>query len=757
MAPKRKTVRNDNVPRQVMKCIGKRVASINRNDETTIDAMSSLKKKQMKKTIKTKPIVKKNKKANNETITENMDQSVKSMSVDSLINIDSIEVESASMSESSICRSPQLQLKPSTRLSINTNDDEDDEFHKMFMSNTAKVKNNTSYSSTPLCISRKSDKNVRTTSDSSSSYNVKDTALSRLSYSNTDHCSKISDLPVKSVQTPTNCSVLSVLPQIQTSSSIRSLSSVQTKSNNLVILETFPEYRDLKRNFERVSKENEAWLEDYKALTLRMKQLQQTSFPRPSVDGRLFLEQFLHSLKTIEADEDRRTNAELAGDLGLSEATLMSLSNIDPQKASLRVFNALFPTNKDKEDLKNVAYVTTEHPNLLDDILGNYAGARVPVADASSSLYSASDIPFSLHSLPSPNVPNLSPSNRSRSRSTSCSSISSEYSCSSNNFSTCSIDDDDFNSINIDVIDDVCAPMSSNYELEDIAKPLTSKEIAVLLVELRYRHSLTRSCITHICELLQLLRVPNAPLNFTNIESLILCAYRSTTFPSKAVICPSCFKRSSRSKMCTGTANCDSQSSFVRVPTINYTFALEPQIRSIIERNPIMKRKPNKQMLSDITDGLVYEKILEVEQQPFLTLLLNSDGGLVKSTSASVWITTLVINELPRKLRYLPENVVLGMLTIGGMKPKKTEMSEIMFDMVNELRRLEDGMGVYFRHDNGNDSEQMIKIFLLACTCDKPATSLLLNHKESTGFYGCTYCTIKGDLKQAETLKNIHL
>ncbi|CAF4589997.1 unnamed protein product [Rotaria sp. Silwood2] len=369
MAPKRKTVRNDNVPRQVMKCIGKRVASINRNDETTIDAMSSLKKKQMKKTIKTKPIVKKNKKANNETITENMDQSVKSMSVDSLINIDSIEVESASMSESSICRSPQLQLKPSTRLSINTNDDEDDEFHKMFMSNTAKVKNNTSYSSTPLCISRKSDKNVRTTSDSSSSYNVKDTALSRLSYSNTDHCSKIADLPVKSVQTPTNCSVLSVLPQIQTSSSIRSLSSVQTKSNNLVILETFPEYRDLKRNFERVSKENEAWLEDYKALTLRMKQLQQTSFPRPSVDGRLFLEQFLHSLKTIEADEDRRTNAELAGDLGLSEATLMSLSNIDPQKASLRVFNALFPTNKDKEDLKNVAYVTTEHPNLLDDIL----------------------------------------------------------------------------------------------------------------------------------------------------------------------------------------------------------------------------------------------------------------------------------------------------------------------------------------------------------------------------------------------------
>ena len=75
-------------------------------------------------------------------------------------------------------------------------------------------------------------------------------------------------------------------------------------------------------------------------------------------------------LKNSETDEDRRTNAELAVAFGLSEATLMSLSNIDPQKTSLRVFNALFPTNKAKDDLKNVAHVITEYPNLLNDIYG---------------------------------------------------------------------------------------------------------------------------------------------------------------------------------------------------------------------------------------------------------------------------------------------------------------------------------------------------------------------------------------------------
>ncbi|CAF1560564.1 unnamed protein product, partial [Rotaria sordida] len=278
------------------------------------------------------------------------------------------------------------------------------------------------------------------------------------------------------------------------------------------------------------------------------------------------------------------------------------------------------------------------------------AGAHVSATVPSSSLFSPSDISFSSHSLPLPNIPSLSPSNRNRSCSTSsCSAIQSENSFNSNNNSTCSIDNDDFNSINIDVTGDVNTPSSSDFELEDTTKPLTSQEIAVLLVELRYRHSLTRSCITNICELLQLLKVPNALLNFANIESLILCPHRSTTFPRKSVIRPSCFKQSSNSKMRTNTPNCDAQFSFVRVPTTNYTFALEPQIRSIIERNPIMKRKDNKQVLSDITDGLAYKKILEMEPQPFLSLLMNSDGSIVKATSASVWLTTFVINELPRK------------------------------------------------------------------------------------------------------------
>ncbi|UJR24351.1 hypothetical protein I4U23_005728 [Adineta vaga] len=212
------------------------------------------------------------------------------------------------------------------------------------------------------------------------------------------------------------------------------------------------------------------------------------------------------------------------------------------------------------------------------------------------------------------------------------SSLQLQYSSSSeNNINIYSTDVEEFNSLHIDSAGDANIQLQTAEKLEDIEIALTSKEISVLLIRLRYCHSLTRVCIDHVCELLQLLKVPNAPLSFKNIETLTLCAYRSTTFPNKAIICPSCYKPSSNLKMCTSTTNCDLQSVFVRAPT---------------------------------------------ESQPFVTLLMNSDGGLTKVSSTSVWLTTFIINELPRRLRFLPENMII------------------------ELHRLEEGISLCLNHIN---------------------------------------------------------
>lgn len=146
-----------------------------------------------------------------------------------------------------------------------------------------------------------------------------------------------------------------------------------------------------------------------------------------------------------------------------------------------------------------------------------------------------------------------------------------------------------------------------------------------------------------------------------------------------------------------------------------------------------MPQSDDVHSISDITHGLVYRNLLEKESQPFITLLLNYDGGLVKTVSTSIWVTVLVINELPRSDRFLPGNTVLAIISTGSMKPKKNEIQAILLDLMDELSLLEKGISVTLRTDEQTSSETVMKVFLLACVCDKPATSLLLHHNESTG------------------------
>jgi hypothetical protein len=107
---------------------------------------------------------------------------------------------------------------------------------------------------------------------------MKDAALGRLSNSTVNQQSNISDLHIDNVNTSTNFNGINALPQSQTSSSTRSLSRLPAASNNIAILETFVEYRNLKRDYERVSKQNDVWFADYQALTRQMKKMEQNTF-----------------------------------------------------------------------------------------------------------------------------------------------------------------------------------------------------------------------------------------------------------------------------------------------------------------------------------------------------------------------------------------------------------------------------------------------------------------------------------------------
>ena len=185
----------------------------------------------------------------------------------------------------------------------------------------------------------------------------------------------------------------------------------------------------------------------------------------------------------------------------------------------------------------------------------------------------------------------------------------------------------------------------------------TSTEIALALSLLKSCHSLTNACISNICKLLKLLHVPNCPTNFRHVRTLTCKPYEGTIFARRSLVsCPSCHKISSSSTHCTSSTTCLSKETFITNPTINHILHIEPQLRAILERAELLKSGDDENIISDISDSPFYRKLLHIETDPFVTLLTNSDGAVVKSISRSIWITSFVINELSPRIRFNREN-----------------------------------------------------------------------------------------------------
>jgi hypothetical protein len=272
----------------------------------------------------------------------------------------------------------------------------------------------------------------------------------------------------------------------------------------------------------------------------------------------------------------------------------------------------------------------------------------------------------------------------------------------------------------------------------------SSVEIALALSLLKSRHSLTHTCISNICKLLKLLRVPNCPSNFRHVRSLICKPYQATISGEMLISCPTCHKISSNSINCTSSPTCINRENFITNPTVNHILRIEPQIRAVLERNDLIKPDNNEKIITDIVDSSFYRKLLRTESKPFITLLMNSDGAVVKSISRSIWITTFVINELSPSVRFNRENLIVGMLSVGSAKPKKEEMQMFLGGLVKELVCLENRGLQYNPVNSSSHTEKTVRVYVIAASCDMPAKSLLINHTEANGYFGCTYCTIIG-------------
>ncbi len=152
--------------------------------------------------------------------------------------------------------------------------------------------------------------------------------------------------------------------------------------------------------------------------------------------------------------------------------------------------------------------------------------------------------------------------------------------------------------------------------------------------------------------------------------------------------------------------------------------------------------------ISDVHEGQLRRGLVSQERifdpaKKIITLLLNSDGIVVKRISRSIWITCMVINELPHAIRFNMNNIIICSISMGSNKPKKNQFQSFIIDWVHELRQLE--LGFYVSFPNSNDKFTKVHAYLIAAALDKPAQSLLMNLNDPVGFYSCVRCTIRGE------------
>ena len=86
------------------------------------------------------------------------------------------------------------------------------------------------------------------------------------------------------------------------------------------------------------------------------------------------------------------------------------------------------------------------------------------------------------------------------------------------------------------------------------------------------------------------------------------------------------------------------------------------------------------------------------------------------------------------------------MISVGSSKPKKDEMQVFLADLVEELVHLEKNGLKYTPVNSSSHIDKTVRIYLIAASCDMPARSLLINHTEATGYFGCVHCHITGIL-----------
>ena len=169
-------------------------------------------------------------------------------------------------------------------------------------------------------------------------------------------------------------------------------------------------------------------------------------------------------------------------------------------------------------------------------------------------------------------------------------------------------------------------------------------------------------------------------------------------------------------------------------------FLLRPHFFTKCEQWRLREVKPGT--LCDVYDGQVWRDFLDFDGKPFpsvpfnFALSLNVDWFQpFQHTSYSVGVMYLAVQNLPRKERFLAENIILVGIIPGPTEPSLT-MNTYLEPLVNDLLKLWNG--VIMR--TSLQPSVFVRAALLCVACDIPASRKVCGFVGHSSLKACTKC-----------------
>ena len=220
----------------------------------------------------------------------------------------------------------------------------------------------------------------------------------------------------------------------------------------------------------------------------------------------------------------------------------------------------------------------------------------------------------------------------------------------------------------------------------------------------------------------------------SKIENLIALCVKENSVPTfkayknaslkvqkKYIICNNC-AWIKNSKFCT---NCKTDTT-----SNHYTlFDVKHQAEKIVDSNMTVLNhfKNNIEDLGYLKSSFVSKFH---SKNDGLSLTINMDGvSVFSNNSKDTWPVYLAFNELPNKSKFAINNIILAGIWCGQTKINNYI---ILDDTIKSIKSLESGINIH-----GN----LVKIFVIYGSFDKPAKSLAYNAQSCTAKHGCMFCT----------------